>query len=158
MEATTTIAAPAEGRPLPLAGKTILITGAGGQFGREGCVYFAARGAGVIALDVSEGALSATGAAVLRSSQLVLRHRRPARSVDDAAAAAAYEEIVCDVTDAEQVKRAIENYPGRIDWLWNNAGYVNSKRRECEGDKKRESRFSCFTQDFLLPTPHNTHT
>ena len=41
-------------------GKTIVITGAGGTFGRAGCLYFAARGARVAALDNNFDALAET--------------------------------------------------------------------------------------------------
>ena len=44
-------------RPGRFAGKTIVITGAGGNFGRAGSEYFAGEGANVVAVDLIEAAL-----------------------------------------------------------------------------------------------------
>ena len=41
-------------------GKSIIITGAGGNFGREGCLYFALQGCKVAAFDVNASALEET--------------------------------------------------------------------------------------------------
>ena len=45
-------------------GKSIVITGAGGSFGREGCLYFASRGAIVAGLDKNKEALEETASYV----------------------------------------------------------------------------------------------
>lgn len=41
-------------------GKTVVITGAGGLFGREGCLYFGKRGARIAALDQNQAGLKGT--------------------------------------------------------------------------------------------------
>ena len=51
--------------------KHIIITGAGGNFGREGCIYFALRGARVVALDNNPTALEETVALVQERVQSV---------------------------------------------------------------------------------------
>ena len=89
-------------------GKTVLITGAGGQLGREGAIFFASQGANVVAVDASAPALHET----LRS----VRESTPHASVIAA---------VCDVRCEESVEaavaRAVDAF-GKIDCLWNNAG------------------------------------
>lgn len=89
-------------------GKTVLITGAGGQLGREGAIFFASQGANVVAVDASAPALHET----LRD----VRESTPHASVIAA---------VCDVRCEESVEacvaRAVDAF-GRIDCLWNNAG------------------------------------
>lgn len=90
------------------AGKTVVITGAGGQLGREGAVFFASEGANVVAVDVSARALDDT-----------LREVRAATPGARAIAA------VCDVRSEESVEAAVAQAVGsfgRIDCLWNNAG------------------------------------
>jgi NAD(P)-dependent dehydrogenase (short-subunit alcohol dehydrogenase family) len=92
-------------------GKVMVITGAGGQIGREGCVYFAKRGAKIAALDLSEVGLKAT----LDAIQTVLGHD----TFD-------FQAYVCNITNASQVKEVVDgivNRFHRIDCLWNNAGY-----------------------------------
>jgi NAD(P)-dependent dehydrogenase (short-subunit alcohol dehydrogenase family) len=42
------------------AGKTIVITGAGGLLGREGCIFFCKRGARIAAMDQDAAALKET--------------------------------------------------------------------------------------------------
>jgi NAD(P)-dependent dehydrogenase (short-subunit alcohol dehydrogenase family) len=94
------------------SGKVIVITGAGGQLGREGCCYFATVGAKIAALDVSEGALSET------YDEIVTRCN-DIRCFE-------YENYVCNVTDADAVETVMNSVVqkfGRIDLLWNNAGY-----------------------------------
>ena len=93
-------------------GKVVVITGAGGQFGRAGCIYFAKRGARIAALDNSETALEQTLKA--------LDHEFGANKNFD------YKSYVCDVTNASliaEVVDSIEAHFKRIDYLWNNAGY-----------------------------------
>jgi len=89
-------------------GKTVLITGAGGELGREGAVYFATHGANVIALDLGAAALGQTLAAV--------RSANPEAKCVTAA---------CDVCDRASVQAAVKAGVaafGCIDLCWNNAG------------------------------------
>mmetsp|Transcript_1374 Transcript_1374/g.2929 ORF Transcript_1374/g.2929 Transcript_1374/m.2929 type:complete len:298 (-) Transcript_1374:372-1265(-) len=91
--------------------KVIVITGAGGTFGREGCRYFALRGAKVAAVDKNPDALKATVSSV-----------RDIETVADENIRA----FECDVTNVASVDAAVESTIGafgRIDLLWNNAGY-----------------------------------
>ena len=93
------------------AGKTIIITGAGGQFGREGCLYFAKRGAHVAALDMSKPGLKGTFDAM---------------TAEFGEAAFDFKPYVCDITNAAQIDQVIKSIHTRftrIDLLWNNAGY-----------------------------------
>merc|ERR1719401_975835 len=90
--------------------KTIIITGAGGNFGREGCIYFAMRGANVLALDNKSETLFETVSFVQekveKNDQII--------------------GLVCDVTKVESVETAVTSAIdkfGTIDLLWNNAGY-----------------------------------
>ena len=90
-------------------GKTIVITGAGGQFGREGCLYFAKRGARIAALDLNEKSLEETFH-ILREEVEQLDAKT----------------FVCNITDADQVQLTVAQIQARfgsIDLLWNNAGY-----------------------------------
>lgn len=97
------------------AGKVIVITGAGGQLGREGCLYFAQRGAKIAALDLSADGLKGTLECLSEQQQQqshTFFHFKP---------------YVCDVTNAESVDLVMSHICqsrfGRIDLLWNNAGY-----------------------------------
>jgi NAD(P)-dependent dehydrogenase (short-subunit alcohol dehydrogenase family) len=90
--------------------KVIVITGAGGNFGRDGCLYFASRGAKVVGMDLNPDALEETKVLVLEkcpsSAQIFV--------------------ITCNVTDTASVQIAVDaavQQFGRIDLLWNNAGY-----------------------------------
>jgi len=93
-------------------GKTIVITGAGGNFGREGCLYFSQRGANVVALDKNPATLAET----------VQEIKDKCNSFNPAAFIA----LECDVTSVESVQgvmdQVVQQY-GSIDLLWNNAGY-----------------------------------
>lgn len=73
-------------------GKHIIITGAGGNFGREGCIYFGLRGAKISALDLNKETLLETEA-LLRSK------------LDDAISIKCFE---CNVTDPASVQVAID--------------------------------------------------
>lgn len=90
------------------AGKTVVITGGGGQMGREGAVYFAGEGANVVVVDWAQEALDKTVQAVSAA--------HPTAKVVAAS---------CDVRSEESVKAAVgvatANF-GKIDCLWNNAG------------------------------------
>ena len=73
-------------------GKTIIVTGAGGNFGREGCLYFARRGANVAAMDNNESALNETLGEVV-----------------DAGCAVKIRGYACDVTSPESVEKTVES-------------------------------------------------
>jgi NAD(P)-dependent dehydrogenase (short-subunit alcohol dehydrogenase family) len=102
-------------------GKTIIITGAGGNFGRCGCLYFARRGAKIAAVDNNEDALEET--------------IREVRAACETAKVGSY---VCDVTDTNSVDSTIESihidFDRRIDMLWNNAGYQGQIKPTLEYD------------------------
>lgn len=102
-------------------GKTIIITGAGGNFGRAGCLYFAERGANVAAMDNNENTLNDT-----------------MKEVVDAGSAGKIKGYTCDVTNADSVEKAVEtisnDFDGRIDMLWNNAGYQGQIKPTLEYD------------------------
>ena len=102
--------------------KVIAITGAGGNFGREGCLYFAKRGAKVVAMDLNVATLEETAQYVQTN-------------VPDAEVFLA----PCDVTDVDSVQKAVdsavEKY-SRIDLLWNNAGYQGQITPTLEYDPK----------------------
>lgn len=93
--------------------KTIIITGAGGNFGREGCLYFASRGAKiVVALDNNSTALEETKEYVHSSF-----------SENDLPKVVTFQ---CDVTNKESVEKVVESVCesyGVPHMLWNNAGY-----------------------------------
>ena len=83
-------------------GKTIVITGGGGTFGRVGARYFAEQGAKVVLVDVNQAALD--------------------QIKEDGVTTCA-----CDVRDPTQVQ-AVVDACGRIDLLWNNAGYQGAMK------------------------------
>ena len=96
--------------PERFQGKTIVITGAGGNFGRDGCLFFAKEGANVAALDKNLNSLQET-------EKFVSDQGIPSSQVHIAE---------CDVTDAASVQAVVEEIVkkfGSIDLLWNNAGY-----------------------------------
>ncbi|KAL7523813.1 hypothetical protein ACHAWF_000678 [Thalassiosira exigua] len=102
-------------------GKVVVVTGAGGNFGRAGCAYFARRGASVAAVDVDAAALKQT--------------------VDEVSAAECPGKVrgyTCDVTDVASVDAAVEDiardHGGRVDMLWNNAGYQGQIKPTLEYD------------------------
>lgn len=93
--------------------KVIVITGGGGNFGREASLYFARRGAKVAALDMNEETLEETAKCV--QSEL-----------SSPAATTMITTCTCDVTDPKSVQDAVDHVVqtyGRIDLCWNNAGY-----------------------------------
>ena len=85
-------------------GKTIVITGGGGTFGRVGARYFAEQGAKVVLVDVNQAALDSV-----------------AKDVNGITTCA------CDVRDPTQVQ-AVVDACGRVDLLWNNAGYQGAMK------------------------------
>ena len=84
----------------------VVVTGGGGNFGRAGAEYFHARKAKVVGVDVMPDPLAET-----------------MKSFPDESTAIS---VICDITKEEQVaamtKAAVDKF-GRIDMLWNNAGY-----------------------------------
>ena len=107
---------------LSFENKVILITGAGGNFGREGCLYFAKRGGKIVAMDKNEATLEETATYV--------KEEVPNAEILVAP---------CDVTDVASVQNAVdaavETYT-RIDLLWNNAGYQGHITPTLEYDPK----------------------
>jgi len=85
-------------------GKTIVITGGGGTFGRVGAKYFAEQGAKVVLVDVNQAALDSVANDVTGITT-----------------------CACDVRDPNQVQ-AVVDACGRIDLLWNNAGYQGAMK------------------------------
>lgn len=107
-------------------GKTVVITGAGGNFGREGCIFFAKRGARVAALDLNADALKET-----------------VKEVKAAMASAEIMTLECNVTGAKSVQDAVDKIVDQfqsIDLLWNNAGYQGEIKPTLEYDPKDFSR------------------
>lgn len=103
-------------------GKTIVITGAGGNFGKEGCLFFIQRGARVAAMDKNKAALADTVKCV---SELEGHYNDSIMSVE------------CDVTDVSSVDSAMNSVVerfGGIDLLWNNAGYQGQIKPTLEYD------------------------
>jgi NAD(P)-dependent dehydrogenase (short-subunit alcohol dehydrogenase family) len=101
-------------------GKTIVITGAGGNFGREGCLYFVQRGAKVAAMDKNASTLEET-----------------VQFVKDKVPNAEIVAKDCDVTDPASVNAAVDAVAdlfGSIDLLWNNAGYQGQIKPTLEYD------------------------
>lgn len=105
-------------------GKNIIITGAGGNFGREGCVYFVTRGATVVGLEKDIDAMGNANDYVQGTLQRV--GKIEAKNLINF--------IHIDVTDTFSVQTAIakavhyfrtDSTTKRpvIDLLWNNAGY-----------------------------------
>ena len=83
-------------------GKTIVIMGAGGNFGREGCLYFMKRGANVAALDLNAKALKETVALAEAESRTIdtTTTTNPTNNTILA--------IECNVTDVESVNAAVK--------------------------------------------------
>ena len=107
-------------------GKTVVITGAGGNFGREGCIFFAKRGARVAALELNADALKET-----------------VKEVKAAMASAEIMALECNVTGAKSVQDAVDKIVDQfqsIDLLWNNAGYQGEIKPTLEYDPKDFSR------------------
>eukprot|EP00547_Thalassionema_nitzschioides_P015439 CAMPEP_0194240498 /NCGR_PEP_ID=MMETSP0158-20130606/6648_1 /TAXON_ID=33649 /ORGANISM="Thalassionema nitzschioides, Strain L26-B" /LENGTH=273 /DNA_ID=CAMNT_0038975199 /DNA_START=8 /DNA_END=829 /DNA_ORIENTATION=- len=89
--------------------KTIVITGAGGNFGQDGCLFFAKAGARVAALDKDPRSLAETTKKVqadFPTTEILA--------------------LECDVTSpksvADAIGKVVERF-GSIDMVWNNAGY-----------------------------------
>lgn len=91
-------------------GKTIVITGAGGNFGRAGAEFFASEGCNIVAVDAAAAPLEETrklvDKAVGEEGRIIT--------------------VLVDVTKEDEVQKIVtqakESFGG-IDLLWNNAGY-----------------------------------
>lgn len=104
--------------------KHIIITGAGGNFGREGCLFFVLRGAKVTAVDLNNDTLLETVAFVQD------RLKASPTTISDHIIT-----FLCNVTDAESVVSAVEGAAkkfGTPDMLWNNAGYQGQMKPTLE--------------------------
>ena len=91
-----------------LAGKVVVITGAGSGMGREACLVFAAEGARIVGIDLDQAALGTTASMVN----------------DDHGDIAVVE---ADVSDEQQVRAAIRTAVdrfGELHILYNNAGVL----------------------------------
>lgn len=103
----------AEERPGRFAGAVVVITGAGGNFGRAGAAYFKREGAQVVLLDAVE---------------------KPLRETETELSAIAGQKCVakvCDITSDADVAAAVafaEHSFGKITHLWNNAGYQGAMK------------------------------
>lgn len=89
------------------AGKTILITGGAGEIGKATAHRFAADGAGVVLLDLNEAKMAEV-------AQKLKEYKVPVGT------------FRCDVTASDDVKKAFAGAVeqlGRIDYVFNNAGY-----------------------------------
>lgn len=111
--------------PSSFQNKVILVTGAGGNFGREGCLYFARRGAKVVAMDKNASTLEETASYV--------KEALPTETEAELLVAP------CDVTDVSSVQDAVDlavERFSRIDLLWNNAGYQGQIKPTLDYDPK----------------------
>lgn len=99
------------------AGAVVVITGAGGDFGRAGAIFFKREGAHVVLLDAVADALEKTEAALGST---------PGHAIMT---------VVCDITSDVSVDAAVSAVEcrfGRITHLWNNAGYQGMFRTSDE--------------------------
>jgi len=112
------------------AGKTVVVTGAGGGIGGASACLFAQVGANVVATDIDETRLQATVTRV-------------------EAASGSIEATVNDVTEADQaaavVRFALQRF-GRVDVLFNNAGGSFPTPME-EIDRAEYERLRCLNFD-----------
>jgi len=99
------------------SGAVVVITGAGGNFGRAGAIYFKKRGASVVLMDVVPKPLQET-------EQELAAVPGPASLT-----------VICDVTSDKSVNDAVtaaEKRFGKITHLWNNAGYQGAMKMTLE--------------------------
>lgn len=100
-----------------LAGKSVVVTGAGSGVGRAACLLFARHGASVVAADVDLAAAQETAAMVASEGGKAVAQ-------------------CCDVGDAAEVDaavaRAVAEF-GRLDVIYNNAGITLQPRADKPG-------------------------
>ncbi|KAL3784156.1 hypothetical protein ACHAWO_006370 [Cyclotella atomus] len=107
--------------------KIIIITGAGGNFGCSGCLFFLRRGARIAALDVDQNTLNETLAeleSIATEDSVIAEGTR-------------IKGYICDVTNSSNVDAVVSSIVsdfGRIDMLWNNAGYQGQIKPTLEYD------------------------
>ena len=97
------------------------------SFGREGCLFFALRGARIVALDKVLSSLEDTVSYVKGELQK--------NSIESNVIIG----LECDVTDVTSVESAVSNAVntfGSIDLLWNNAGYQGQIKPVLDYDPK----------------------
>ena len=101
-------------------GKTVVVTGGGGNFGRAGALFFAEQKANVVVVDVMPDPLAETMGMMPEGCGAI--------------------SVLCDITKVDQVaamtKSAVDAF-GKIDMLWNNV------RRAGEGVEGVACRGSC---------------
>ncbi|MCF7952844.1 MAG: SDR family oxidoreductase [Spirochaetales bacterium] len=115
-------------------GKTIVVTGAGGDIGSAVAVHFAQEGASVALLDIAKLEL--------------------AKEKVSSAGRGNVKTYECDVTNYEQVKQAVQQIVvdfGRIDMLFNNAGLQGAFKKTFEYP---EDDFSRIMQVNLIGAFH----
>jgi len=103
----------------------------GGNFGREGCIYFASRGAYVSALDNNLHSLEETVALV----QQKVTPSTNETSTNTKDCSRIIQTFYCDVSNASSVQEAVDKAVqsfGIPHLLWNNAGYQGQIRPTLE--------------------------
>jgi NAD(P)-dependent dehydrogenase (short-subunit alcohol dehydrogenase family) len=93
-----------------LAGKSVLITGAGSGIGRETSLLFAAEGASVLAVDLNEEGLGETVDLVRAAGGTAEGQRADVSSAED----------------SEAMVSAAERHFGKLDVMFNNAGIMHA--------------------------------
>lgn len=107
--------------PNDVAGRVVLITGAGSGIGRALAYRFAARNSTLVLYDVVENALRETADEI---------KRRASKSSGRGGAVPPVHTYVCDISNAKQVEAIAEQVHadvGSVDILVNNAGITNGK-------------------------------
>ena len=103
-----------------LAGKTVLITGAGSGIGLETCLLFAREGAEIVAVDINVEAAQATAAACQAGG----------------GAATSFGADVAKAADCAAMVRHAEETFGKLEVLFNNAGIMLSDDGDAVGTEE----------------------
>ena len=101
------------------ANKRVIVTGAGGGIGRASCLRIAEEGGTLVAMDIAEGALAETLAAVERLPS----DSSPGRAIG----------VLCDLANPQSVREAVAQavtHLGGLDVLCNIAGVLHTGRTE----------------------------